>query len=53
MNSYIKYFGEDEARHVVEEAFAIIDLDGNGEIDFFEFLTVTADKNKLLDKDHL
>ena len=41
------------AQEEVDRIFDQVDVDGNGCIDFSEFVTVTVDKKKLLTKNRL
>jgi len=50
---YKVLFGETKAKEDIDQIFKTIDLDGNGTIDYNEFVTATVDKTKLLSKQNL
>lgn len=53
MNGYEKHFGEIIEQEEVDKMFDAIDTDGNGTIDYSEFLMATISEQQLLSKEKL
>ena len=53
LNELIKIYGEKDANNLTNKIFGSIDLDGNGDISYNEFLTAIMDSKKLMTDDKL
>ena len=53
LNELIKIYGEKDANNLTNKIFGSIDLDGNGDISYIEFLTAIMDSKKLMTDDKL
>ena len=53
LKELIKIYGEKDAINLTNKIFGSIDLDGNGDISYIEFLTATMDSKKLMTDDKL
>ena len=53
LNELIKIYGEKDANNLTNKIFSCIDLDGNGDISYIEFLTAIMDSKKLITDDKL
>ncbi len=49
----VKIYGEKDAENLTNKIFKSLDLDGNGDISYIEFLTAIIDSKKLLTDDRL
>jgi len=50
---YKKFFGRELSEEEVEEMYAKVDADGNGEIDYSEFVVATMNEKNLLSNNKL
>ena len=49
----VKIYGEKDAKNLTNKIFGSLDLDGNGDISYIEFLTAIMDSKKLMTDDKL
>jgi calcium-dependent protein kinase len=49
----VKLYGEDDAKALTNKIFHTLDLDGNGDISYNEFLTSIIDSKKFITNDRL
>merc|ERR1711935_191541 len=47
-NGYLEYFGKSLTDEQIDDMFAQVDADGNGEIDYSEFVVATMNEKNLL-----
>merc|ERR1711959_609172 len=52
-NGYLQFFGRSLNDEQVDEMFAKVDADGNGEIDYSEFVVATMNEKNLLSNNKL
>lgn len=52
-NGYAEYFGKQLTNEQVDEMFAQVDADGNGDIDYSEFVVATMNEKNLLSNNKL
>jgi calcium-dependent protein kinase len=52
-NGYAEYFGKALSDDQVDEMFAKVDADGNGEIEYSEFVVATMNEKNLLSNNKL
>jgi len=50
---YLEYFGKNLSDEQVDEMFAQVDADGNGEIEYSEFVVATMNEKNLLSNNKL
>ena len=52
-NGYAEFFGKTLSDEQVEQLFAKVDSDGNGEIDYSDFVVATMNEKNLLSNNKL
>ena len=52
-NGYMQYFGKSLTDEQIDDMFAQVDADGNGEIDYSEFVVATMNEKNLLSNNKL
>ena len=52
-NGYLEYFGKSLTDEQIDDMFAQVDADGNGEIDYSEFVVATMNEKNLLSNNKL
>lgn len=52
-NGYSEFFGKSLSDAEIDEMFAKVDADGNGEIDYSEFVVATMNEKNLLSNNKL
>ena len=53
LKELIKLYGEEDAKQLTNKIFGVLDLDGNGDISYNEFLTSIIDSKKFITNDRL
>ena len=52
-NGYMTYFGKNLTDEQIDDIFSQVDADGNGEIDYSEFVAATMNEKNLLSNNKL
>ena len=52
-NGYMTYFGKNLTDEQIDDMFSQVDADGNGEIDYSEFVAATMNEKNLLSNNKL